>query len=114
MTTRTAIVTRYGGHPPSWLRACHGHCEATGHYPVFHRIRELTAEGPATPIDPQLDMDELIAWSRAHHLAGFHDCDGWHFIPCADCGGTGRAPWLASIARLPRWLWIWIRHGVIT
>lgn len=109
MTTRAAYVDRDGGHPPSWLRACHGPCEATGHYPVFHRIGPLTFDTAAPAAS--LDVDDLIAWSRAHHLAGFHDCDGWHAVTCADCAGTGRAPWLVTIARLPRWLWGWIRHG---
>ena len=28
------FTDRYGGNPPSWLRGCHGHCEAMGYYPV--------------------------------------------------------------------------------
>ena len=39
--------------------------------------------------------------------------DGWHFVPCSKCGGTGRVSWLRSILRIPRWFWAglkFIRH----
>lgn len=31
--------------------------------------------------------------------------DGWMFIVCSDCEGTGRVSWWRTIGRIPRWLW---------
>ena len=72
------FTDRYGGYPPSWLRTCHGDCEAMGWVPI------------------QLQAD-------AEHP------DGWRFMPCRACGGTGRVSWLVSLGRVPRWLWKGIR-----
>ena len=81
------FTDRYGGNPPSWLRACHGQCEATGYVP---RRAHSSLEPCGDSSGKWLDED-------GH-------CDGWHFERCEDCGGTGRAPWSATLARLPRWL----------
>ncbi len=83
------FTDRYGGRPPSWLRACHGECEAMGYVPV----------DKAHPIEGR--WFEL--WLRAHD-AEEHECDGWHFVKCPDCHGSGRVSWLRSVARVPRWL----------
>lgn len=94
---------RYGGRPPSWLRGCHGDCEAMGYVPVWRAGfdgRERSDDEIVAIGDP-LD-EEIAAWERAHAESP-HECDGWHFIPCPDCGGSGRASWLTTIARLPRW-----------
>lgn len=76
---------------------CPGQCEGTGWYP----------EGPSTPATT---MYEEEAWRKAHaescslfgririawkyrdlpHL--WRRCDGYHFIKCPDCGGTGKLP----------------------
>ena len=40
----------------------------------------------------QLEMYEVNAWHQAHttkHASESEPCDGWHFIPCGLCGGTG-------------------------
>lgn len=31
--------------------------------------------------------------------------DGWDFVPCLSCNGTGRVSWIATILRIPRWIW---------
>lgn len=70
------FTDRYGGNPPSWLRGCHGPCEAMGYYP---------------------DMKEGVP------------IDDVEFVACPDCHGTGRVNWLATVARIPRWLWRGVR-----
>ena len=62
---------------PSTLTVCAGLCEGTGHVPV----RSLDAE-----TDPRLR--EL--WQQAESAAPSDD--GWHFVRCPDCGGTGKRP----------------------
>jgi len=57
----------------------------------------------------QADPDALL-WLRAHTAAGTHDCDGWHFVTCGDCGGSGRVSWFVTIARIPRWVVKGVRH----
>jgi hypothetical protein len=54
---------------------CTGPCEGTGVYPVKHG--ELTAE-------------ERVAWGAAEQANPTDD--GWHFIRCPDCGGSGKRP----------------------
>lgn len=83
------FTDRYDGKPPSWLRGCHEDCEATGVVPIL---------GP--PRVPPADR-----WMAAHVAAGDHDCDGWHFVTCLACAGTGRVAWFVTLARVPRWLW---------
>lgn len=72
---------------------CEGHCEGTGWVPV----REDDE-------DPQFAALWRKAHSRAHtfqrrawNAIKFHDpgaltrpCDGWHFVQCPDCEGTGK------------------------
>ena len=82
------FTDRYGGSPPSWLRGCHGDCEAMGYVPVSRNNIELHEE-----------------WKRAHAQPHEEQCDGWHFVLCPDCKGTGRVSWAISVARIPRWLW---------
>lgn len=69
------FTDRYGGHVPSWLRGCHGPCEALG----WHPSRD----------------------SR--------EADGWAFVPCQACQGTGRVNWLVTVSRVPRWVWKGLR-----
>lgn len=65
-----------GIEPPKLETMCRGGCDGVGYYPTKDK---------ASP-----------AWKYAHLKAicdnTMHPllCDGWHFIQCADCGGTGR------------------------
>ena len=86
------FTDRYGGRPPSWLRGCFGDCEATGYVPI-HASR--------------LPDEYREAWVKAE--AGEHAEDGWHFVPCPRCRGTGRVSWPATILRIP----FWIYRGVV-
>lgn len=103
-----AFTSRYGGNEPSWLQACLGHCEAMGVIPVYVRQREPAAEWNAFLPDEE-DPVLRAAWERLHHGIDQydppHDCDGWHFVECPSCGGTGRVGWATTIRRIPRWLW---------
>lgn len=94
------FTDRYGGNAPSWLRGCHGDCEAMGVVPIVAR------GNPGDPLFvwPEKDAREIALWNMAHVDAGEHDCDGWHFVKCDDCGGSGRVSWLVTVARVPRWL----------
>ena len=51
---------------------CQGPCEGTGCYPEDD------------PVDP--------AWQVEHAKEHEEPCDGWHFLRCPDCNGTGLAP----------------------
>lgn len=61
---------------------CKGQCEGVGLYPVKN--------------DEHIEPLELAAWTDAHNAVDAHEseggkCDGWHFIKCVDCNGTGVA-----------------------
>lgn len=116
MTTgaQFTFTDRYGGRPPSWLRGCFGECEATGYYPV-----------KAHPADPPKPEDVVTSYAdvAVHKLTerellvvkgriarGERQPDGWYFLLCPKCGGTGRVPWLVTLARIPRWLWRGVRN----
>lgn len=49
---------------------CEGQCEGTGWYPE--------------------DNQENPLWQEAHNKSNEEKCDGWHFIKCPDCNGTGK------------------------
>jgi len=61
---------------------CQGYCEGVGRYPV-----RVTVE---------TSPEDLRDWLAAHEdtcrnpRGGYFACDGWHFIVCRDCGGTGK------------------------
>ncbi len=63
---------------------CQGPCEGTGFVPI--------EAGDADPVYQAL-------WQDAHlnHCTPFSEiregkCDGWHFVRCQDCQGTGLKP----------------------
>jgi hypothetical protein len=58
---------------------CEGECEGTGVYP--HKLDDYQTE------------HERVEWIKAHYAQDAHKdgpCDGWHFISCEDCNGTGK------------------------
>ncbi len=63
---------------PDRLTMCLGQCEGTGWVPHFKEEKPDLLYGPL--------------WDEAHKKAGEHDCDGWHFVKCPTCKGTGKAP----------------------
>ncbi|HEY5988712.1 MAG TPA: hypothetical protein VIV12_20375 [Streptosporangiaceae bacterium] len=92
MTTQIIFTDRYGGNPPSWLRSCL-ECMAMGCSPEPCPRENGGGQGSA-PVDPCPRPDE--------HLKP--DFDGWHFLRCTDCNGSGRVSWRVTLARIPRWL----------
>ena len=104
MTEETTIefTDRYGGRPPSWLRGCHDQCEAMGWTPVFVTAREPGPDEayPEDETDPRL----LALWDEAHAKPHEEPCDGWHFVRCTGCDGSGRVSWLVTVTRSARWI----------
>jgi len=67
---------------------CPGQCEGTGWTPV--KLGRGALSGDVTPT-------EVKRWNRAHWkravtTIGTHlfTCDGWHFVKCEQCEGTGK------------------------
>ena len=108
---------RYGGKVISWLRACLCGCEATGYVPhkpawavrgpkgwrpdpdKLRAVYGPIAKGePATKAEMHYDSE----WLRLETINKAHD--GYHFVPCYFCGGSGRCTWIRTIGRIPRWI----------
>jgi hypothetical protein len=99
VTTNIIFTDRYGGNPPAWLRSCL-ECEAMGWSPepCDAEPQPIRQSGHA-----RVTIAEPVPCPRpAEHRQP--DWDGWHFMRCTACSGTGRVSWLVSIARIPRWL----------
>lgn len=76
MKRATIVCTdRYGGRKLKGP-VCRGQCEGLGVVPVKADDRN--------PVFRRL-------WLKAHK-AKRHKCDGWHFVTCPRCGGTGKEP----------------------
>lgn len=100
---RLEFTDRYGGHAPSLLVGCRGQCEAMGYVPISADEEE----------EPWRTL-----WLEAEAQTPAED--GWHFVRCPDCGGTGRARgwkrignfawWLRSKGRFAR-LHVFVRPG---
>lgn len=73
--TELEFTDRYGGNDPDPNTACRGDCEGTGYVPI--------------EVDEQ-DAEYAARWKAAHDEAGEHSCDGWHFVKCLTCDGTGK------------------------
>jgi hypothetical protein len=78
---------RYGGNYPDPATVCKGPCEGMGVYPLCSPKRQT---GLVRLIAPEPDGLEKEMWEAAHIEAGIHDCDGWHFVKCPACNGTGK------------------------
>lgn len=100
---------------------CFGECEGIGHIPVFkHHGRRLAGRceplqtetpelldlwqsehdrhcNPAGVLRDLLKYRELWYWKSIGRdilrlFLGHKFCDGWHFVKCPDCNGTGKRP----------------------
>lgn len=82
---------------PDPATMCKGPCEGIGRYPVFderglspyevvQRIR-LNLAAPAE----QHSVNDAQRWEHEHAEARNHECDGWHFVQCPHCYGSGKA-----------------------
>lgn len=81
---------------PDPATMCKGRCEGCGVYPLFDarglvgmRKAKHLAGQTVTPSDSLSDAERL-AWADQHFSEGEHACDGWHFVKCPDCHGTGK------------------------
>ena len=68
---------------------CKGQCEGTGWYPENDQEDALWLE--AHQKAHTIRQRTRIAWKYNDIKHLFHKCDGWHFIKCPDCDGTGKA-----------------------
>jgi len=103
--THVEFTDRYGGHPPSWLRCCFGECEATGYYPV-HAHTPLPNDRAALAVVANRALTKYERRRIEHRQEiGQTSPDGWYFLMCPDCKGTGRCSWFTTLSRIPRWLW---------
>jgi hypothetical protein len=99
------FTDRYGGRTPSWLRGCFGECEALGFYPVQGDVKGDLS------VFQGLSGYELREVRRIKKERGPSD-DGWYFVRCPDCHGTGRCSWWITMTRIPEWFmrgvrWCW-------
>lgn len=72
---KAAFTDRYGGNPPDPETVCRGQCEGMG----------------VIPLGPGSESDEE-PWASLYVDAlqrGAVDADGWAFVTCPDCNGTG-------------------------
>ena len=83
---------KHGIPLPNPKTMCKGQCEGTGWYPTQGRNRK----GQIVYITEIYDID-LKLWDEAHNKGNFFQrlwhkfhCDGWHFVKCPDCKGTGK------------------------
>lgn len=75
---------------------CLGHCEGTGFVPIKDGAPESGAvfdrlwhEAHARSCSLRGRLRQLLALSPRR---AFQRCDGWHFVVCPDCGGSGKRP----------------------
>lgn len=106
---------RYGGRKPPW-NYCRGGCEAMGVVPVS--LGRGYGDGEAYV---EAEEGRLLDLALAQHERGEgHEdgrCDGWHFVRCPDCGGTGEISKVRALRYLPGKAWRTLRfvwdHGVL-
>lgn len=104
---------------PNSKTMCKGDCEGTGYYPVWWHVLIPGSSNFSTHPTEEPTEEEQQLWLKEHNrahtlifkLTTFWDwlthgtfsiwscirylfeskkCDGWHFIKCSDCNGTGK------------------------
>lgn len=83
---------------PDPKNTCDGQCEGTGYFPENDQTNPLWQEAHAKP-HKEMEVEKSCEYhsstehfeeSRLNCLSCVLKCDGWHFIKCPDCNGTGR------------------------
>lgn len=75
---------RYGGNYPDPATVCEGPCEGMGMYPAYSaKYDTRTGSDVCRPVEQE---DDTAAIEASDQTPGD---DGWLFLTCADCGGTG-------------------------
>jgi len=67
---------------------CKGYCEGTGVVPVYMKCGDVSAG--VLHIDDETDPELIYLWMVAEKKAPAWD--GYHFVECPRCKGTGREP----------------------
>jgi len=86
MSEKMVFVDRYdalGIPKPDLQTMCEGQCEGTGWIPVVYG--EQQGECQAVPEE---DEHLIELWKKAEKESPSDD--GWHFVKCPDCNGTGK------------------------
>lgn len=85
------FVDRYDGHYPDLATVCPGQCEGMGCVPVrqddpdpAYRALWKLAHQHAHTITARVKAGGIRALLKPDA------CDGTHFVPCIECGGTGK------------------------
>jgi len=67
---------------------CHGQCEGVGLYP------ECDQSEPAWQAAHRKSCSLFGRLKRVFQTRRLNEfvCDGWHFVKCERCGGTGKDP----------------------
>jgi len=83
--TSTDRYEAIGMPRPDPKTMCDGQCEGTGFVPVYMAGEKPRAVHPEDETDPLL----IALWQVAEDEKPAED--GWHFVKCPDCGGSGKA-----------------------
>lgn len=92
------ITDRYdalGIERPNLQTMCKGHCEGTGYFPENDQTSKLWKEAHSKSKHEEKTLVKFCGghaketWPNCKNCI-IEDCDGWHFVKCPDCNGTGR------------------------
>ena len=73
MAEKIIVTDRYGDNPPDPATVCGGTCEGMGCVPIH---------------EDETDEKWKVLWDEAEKES--HADDGWHFVKCPECNGTGK------------------------
>lgn len=81
---------------PDLKTMCKGPCEGIGLYPQFIPFKKFKKNVAYLVEDVTLEEERL--WWESHRKGNYFKrlwhsfkCDGWHFIKCPYCGGSGKS-----------------------
>lgn len=76
---------RYGGNYPDPATVCEGQCEGMGRFPVYSAKHDQGFDATAAVTTTHAAEDEALIEASGVTPGA----DGWAFLKCADCEGTG-------------------------